>query len=88
MSPTYDFIVRLAADQHMGKGSRLLDFGCGEGQIVDKATSAGFDAWGVDSYLGVWASGEVRGGGASSALPKASLCRLRMAGLTSWSQTK
>ena len=30
------------------KGARVLDVGCGVGQVVDRLSKAGFDAWGVD----------------------------------------
>ena len=29
-------------------GARALDVGCGAGQVVDRLTKAGFEAWGVD----------------------------------------
>src|SRR5262249_35265009 len=29
-------------------GARVLDVGCGAGQVVGKLTEAGFEAWGVD----------------------------------------
>jgi SAM-dependent methyltransferase len=33
---------------------RLLDFGCGGAQVLAKALTAGFDAWGVDRFAPDW----------------------------------
>lgn len=32
-------------------GSRILDFGCGEGRSVAALVAAGFDAWGADIFI-------------------------------------
>ncbi len=53
MSPTYHFVVDLAR-RYAPHGARLLDFGCGGGHIVELALAADFDAFGVDSFQGVW----------------------------------
>ena len=53
MSLNYPFMVRLAA-QSAPAGAKLLDFGCGGGEVVRLAQQAGFDAWGVDTYEDVW----------------------------------
>ena len=49
MSVTYGFIVSLLRG-HAPPPARLLDFGCGAGEIVALALAAGFDAYGVDTY--------------------------------------
>lgn len=53
MSVTYDFILDLVRTR-CSAPCRLLDFGCGGGEVVGKALDAGFDAWGVDSFKDVW----------------------------------
>jgi len=53
VSLNYPFMVRLAA-QSAPPGAKLLDFGCGGGEVVRLAQAAGFDAWGVDTYEDVW----------------------------------
>jgi SAM-dependent methyltransferase len=53
MSLTYDFVVSLAR-AYMPAPARLLDFGCGGGEILSMATAAGYDAFGVDSYQDHW----------------------------------
>ena len=53
LSPTYAFIVSLAY-RYVRPPARLLDFGCGAGNLVDLALNAGYDATGVDSFVGVW----------------------------------
>ena len=53
MSRTYAYLVGLA-QEYAARGARLLDFGCGAGQIVAQAVAAGFDALGVDTYEQVW----------------------------------
>jgi len=53
MSATHAFIVALART-HCPPPRRLLDFGCGAGEVVENALDAGFDAWGVDSFADIW----------------------------------
>jgi SAM-dependent methyltransferase len=53
MSATYDFIIDLARSCR-APPARLLDFGCGAGQVVRNAIDAGYDAWGADTYQDVW----------------------------------
>jgi cyclopropane fatty-acyl-phospholipid synthase-like methyltransferase len=53
MSRTYDFIVNLATSK-TPPPAKLLDFGCGDGQVVTKALAAGYDAHGTDLFEGVW----------------------------------
>ncbi len=53
VSLNYPFIVGLAGT-YAAPPARLLDFGCGGGEIVALAAERGFDAWGVDTYQGVW----------------------------------
>jgi len=61
MSATHDFIVGLART-HGPPPCRLLDFGCGAGEVVARALEAGFDAWGVDSFSDVWVQYAERAG--------------------------
>jgi SAM-dependent methyltransferase len=53
MSANYEFVVQRAASV-CAPPARLLDFGCGAGEIVSLALEAGYDAWGVDTFQGVW----------------------------------
>ena len=57
MSRNYSFLVDLARKRvppaHDAK-IRLLDFGCGAGQIVSRAREVGYGAEGVDTYAGGW----------------------------------
>lgn len=53
MSANYAFMVAMARET-MPPGARVLDFGAGGGEVVRQAAAAGFDAWGVDTYEGVW----------------------------------
>ena len=57
MSRNYNFLVDLARKRlppaHDAK-IRLLDFGCGAGQIVSRAREVGYAAEGVDTYAGGW----------------------------------
>jgi SAM-dependent methyltransferase len=53
MSATHDFIVALART-HCPPPCRLLDFGCGAGEVFEIALQSGFDAYGVDSFSDVW----------------------------------
>lgn len=54
MSRTYDFILDIAA-AWAAPPARLLDFGCGGGEVVEKALARGYDARGVDTYDDMWA---------------------------------
>jgi SAM-dependent methyltransferase len=53
VSLTYDFVIWLA-QRYAPAPARLLDFGCGGGEIVAKAVAAGYDAFGVDTYQDHW----------------------------------
>src|SRR5271168_729741 len=53
MSQTHDFMVALART-YAPPPACLLDFGCGGGEIVDLASAAGFDAYGVDTFEDMW----------------------------------
>jgi SAM-dependent methyltransferase len=53
MSRTYDFIVNLSTSVSPPP-AKLLDFGCGAGQVVTKALAAGYDAYGTDLFEGGW----------------------------------
>jgi SAM-dependent methyltransferase len=52
MSLNYPFIVELAR-RHSPPPGRLLDFGCGRADVAALALEAGYDAYGVDTFLGV-----------------------------------
>lgn len=53
MSLNYDFMVALA-QSHVPPPARLLDFGCGGGEIVQRAGVSGYAAQGVDTYQDGW----------------------------------
>lgn len=50
-SANYDYLVALAA-RLAGTDGRVLDFGCGQGQIVAKGRQAGLDIVGADTWQG------------------------------------
>jgi SAM-dependent methyltransferase len=52
MSRTYDFVVEQARAARLPP-AKLLDVGCGAGQIVGKALDAGYDARGADLFAGI-----------------------------------
>lgn len=52
MSLNYDFTIDLSA-QYLPPPASLLDFGCGGAEIAALALDRGYDAYGVDTYLGV-----------------------------------
>jgi SAM-dependent methyltransferase len=52
MSLNHPFIVELARRYSPAPG-RLLDFGCGRADLAALALEAGYDAFGVDTFLGV-----------------------------------
>ena len=54
MSANYDFILDLAAAA-AAPPARLLDFGCGSGEVVRRARERGFDVAGADTYEEGWA---------------------------------
>ncbi len=53
MSRNYHFILELAT-RYRPPPARLLDFGCGAGEVVGLALQAGYDARGVDTFDTVW----------------------------------
>jgi SAM-dependent methyltransferase len=53
MSVNYEYSVQLMKDM-LGSTGRVLDYGCGGGEIIGKALAAGFDIWGVDKYAPDW----------------------------------
>jgi SAM-dependent methyltransferase len=52
MSLNHPFIVELAR-RHSPPPGRLLDFGCGRADVAALALDEGYDAFGVDTFLGV-----------------------------------
>ena len=46
----YTYAVDLASRLTKDFRGSLLDYGCGAGQIVEKALAAGYDAYGVDEF--------------------------------------
>lgn len=57
MSLNYPLVVDLAA-RYAPPPGRLLDFGCGTADVAALARDRGYDAYGVDTFLGVGASAE------------------------------
>src|SRR3954464_15880316 len=53
MSLNYAFMADLIG-RYAGSHRRVLDYGCGEGQLVAAAVARGHDAHGCDSYEGLW----------------------------------
>jgi SAM-dependent methyltransferase len=54
MSLNYAFVVEQAR-RLAGPGAKILDFGCGQGQIVAAARAAGHEAYGCDHFPPEWA---------------------------------
>ncbi len=52
MSLNYTFIVNLVG-RYLPPPARLLDFGCGTAEVAALALDRGYDAYGVDTFLGV-----------------------------------
>ena len=48
----YEFCARVAADAVRGSGSKVLDYGCGAGEIVGRLRARGVDAYGCDAFYG------------------------------------
>ena len=57
MSPNYAFIIELAS-RYLPPPGRLLDYGCGTAEAAALAIERGYDAYAVDTYLGVGDSPE------------------------------
>ena len=57
MSLNYPFSVELAG-RYVPPPARLLDFGCGTADAAAIAVERGYDAYGVDAFLGVGASSQ------------------------------
>jgi len=57
MSLNYSFSVDLVK-QYRPPPKRLLDFGCGKADVAFLALNQGYDAYGVDTFLGVGAEEE------------------------------
>ena len=57
MSHNYAFSVDLAS-RYAPPPGRLLDFGCGMADVAALAQARGYDAYGVDTYLGVGATSD------------------------------
>ena len=47
--PIHDYIIKLSAELKPNRG-KLLDYGCGAGEIVCIARESGFDSYGVDIF--------------------------------------
>jgi SAM-dependent methyltransferase len=54
-SLNHDFILEQLRDVDPSARGRVLDFGCGTGAFVKRATDAGYDTWGGDTFRGIWA---------------------------------
>ena len=66
----YEYCAQFARDNLNG-GSRVLDYGCGAGQIVDKLRRNGVDAFGCDVfYEGGDYSGEVSDNGLNTTIQR------------------
>lgn len=50
----YDFLLDMALDLVHAPSPRVLDFGCGTGQIVAKGLKRGLDIYGVDTFGPGW----------------------------------
>lgn len=46
----YEFCVQWVLDQHPARGARVLDYGCGAGQIVRALRARGIEAFGCDVF--------------------------------------
>jgi SAM-dependent methyltransferase len=50
MSPNYEFLLRSALTLSTEASPRILDFGCGKGELVKLGLDRGMDIYGVDSF--------------------------------------
>ncbi len=71
MTINYDYILDWIADNRRQSGlasPRILDFGCGAGQIVKAGLERGLDIWGADTFQAVetWEADLVHGAQAGS----------------------
>jgi len=75
VDPEYEEQILPLADQHLAHASRLLDVGCGEGQVSRRVARHGVAVVGVDPTPGQLVTAAARGGGvryaraAAEALP-------------------
>jgi SAM-dependent methyltransferase len=75
VDPEYEEQILPLADRHLARASRLLDVGCGEGQVSRRVAGHGVAVVGVDPTPGQVATATARGGGvryaraAAEALP-------------------
>ena len=70
LTPIHDYLIAFAQRLHTGESPTLLDYGCGAGEIVQLASSAGMDAYGVEMFYG--------GGSARDAVARAGLLGTRV----------
>ena len=47
------YIERMIEERNLPRGARILDVGCGPGELVLELTRKGYDAWGVDISSGM-----------------------------------
>lgn len=47
---TYEFVSSWVKQQMAGRPGRVLDYGCGAGQIIKLLRASGVDAWGCDVF--------------------------------------
>jgi len=50
MLPNHEFMVEWAARHRPGPGARILDYGCGSGEVVQGGLAAGLDILGTDVF--------------------------------------
>ncbi len=55
-SPNYDYILETANKLGKGDKPRILDFGCGRGQTVERGVKLGMDVWGADTFTADYAN--------------------------------
>jgi SAM-dependent methyltransferase len=74
LSLNYEFVAELI-DRYAGPRARVLDYGCGAGQLVTTVLSRGHDAYGCDRYETVWS------GWADVAAPNKRIARMNGGGV-------
>jgi len=63
IDPEYEEQILPLVDEHLAGATRVLDVGCGEGQVSRRAAALGADVVGVDPTAGQLVTAVARGGG-------------------------
>ena len=83
--PEYEEQILPLIDRHLAGTRRVLDIGCGEGQVARRAVALGADVVGVDPTNAQITVAQERGGWpALRRVPSPTTCRAGLAPSTPW----